>query len=136
MLLVWMLDWFITPSLRWQTNGFLMIYWPSLLPLKTYLKTPPQCSLTTEFWYVIFTVSNSEIIEIIVTGFKFIYAEICYFLIFFFLLQAVASLTAVTGLYLFSRRMVLPRRTKIAIGVLAAMAYTQVYFQTEMYETQ
>lgn len=39
---------------------------------------------------------------------------------------AVASLTAITGLYLFSRRMMLPRRTKIAIGLLAAMAYTQV----------
>ncbi|KAK5605041.1 Cytochrome c oxidase assembly protein cox15 [Crenichthys baileyi] len=38
----------------------------------------------------------------------------------------IGSLTAITGLYLFSRRMVLPRRTKIAISLLAAMAYTQV----------
>ncbi|XP_038152152.1 cytochrome c oxidase assembly protein COX15 homolog [Cyprinodon tularosa] len=39
---------------------------------------------------------------------------------------AIGSLTAITGLYLFSRRMLLPRRAKIAIGLLAAMAYTQV----------
>uniref|UniRef100_A0A3Q2U0P3 Cytochrome c oxidase assembly homolog 15 (yeast) n=1 Tax=Fundulus heteroclitus TaxID=8078 RepID=A0A3Q2U0P3_FUNHE len=39
---------------------------------------------------------------------------------------AIGSLTAITGLYLFSRRMMLPRRAKIAIGLLAAMAYTQV----------
>ncbi|XP_061802461.1 heme A synthase COX15 [Nerophis lumbriciformis] len=39
---------------------------------------------------------------------------------------AVTSLTAITGLYLFSRRMVLPRRAKIAISLLAAMAYGQV----------
>ncbi|XP_027862146.1 heme A synthase COX15 [Xiphophorus couchianus] len=38
----------------------------------------------------------------------------------------IGSLTAITGLYLFSRRMMLPRRAKIAIGLLAAMAYTQV----------
>ncbi|XP_042358321.1 cytochrome c oxidase assembly protein COX15 homolog [Plectropomus leopardus] len=39
---------------------------------------------------------------------------------------AISSLTAITGLYLFSRRMLLPRRAKIAISVLAAMAYGQV----------
>lgn len=39
---------------------------------------------------------------------------------------AISSLTAITGLYLFSRRMVLPRRARLAITLLAAMAYTQV----------
>ncbi|KAM7408748.1 hypothetical protein PAMA_002466 [Pampus argenteus] len=39
---------------------------------------------------------------------------------------AISSLTAITGLYLFSRKMVLPRRAKIAISLLAAMAYGQV----------
>lgn len=39
---------------------------------------------------------------------------------------AISSLTAITGLYLFSRRMILPRRAKIAIGLLTAMAYGQV----------
>uniref|UniRef100_A0A8C5GHK0 Cytochrome c oxidase assembly protein COX15 homolog n=1 Tax=Gouania willdenowi TaxID=441366 RepID=A0A8C5GHK0_GOUWI len=39
---------------------------------------------------------------------------------------AISSLTAITGLYMFSRRMRLPRRTKIAISLLAAMAYGQV----------
>ncbi|XP_073338581.1 heme A synthase COX15 [Pagrus major] len=39
---------------------------------------------------------------------------------------AMSSLTAITGLYLFSRRMVLPRRAKMAISLLAAMAYAQV----------
>lgn len=38
----------------------------------------------------------------------------------------ITSLTAITGLYLFSRRMMLPKRAKIAISLLAAMAYTQV----------
>uniref|UniRef100_A0A8C7X2W3 Cytochrome c oxidase assembly homolog 15 (yeast) n=1 Tax=Oryzias sinensis TaxID=183150 RepID=A0A8C7X2W3_9TELE len=38
----------------------------------------------------------------------------------------ISSLAAITGLYLFSRRMVLPRRAKIAISLLATMAYTQV----------
>uniref|UniRef100_A0A3Q3K7I4 Cytochrome c oxidase assembly homolog 15 (yeast) n=1 Tax=Monopterus albus TaxID=43700 RepID=A0A3Q3K7I4_MONAL len=38
----------------------------------------------------------------------------------------ISSLMAITGLYLFSRRMVLPRRAKIAISLLAAMAYGQV----------
>ncbi|KAI2657406.1 hypothetical protein H4Q32_008721 [Labeo rohita] len=38
----------------------------------------------------------------------------------------IASLTAITGLCLFSRRVHLPRRAKIAIGCLTAMAYTQV----------
>ncbi|XP_077351061.1 heme A synthase COX15 isoform X1 [Festucalex cinctus] len=41
-------------------------------------------------------------------------------------LQAISSLTAITGLYLFSRRMVLPRRAKLAISLLTAMAYGQV----------
>ncbi|KAM3606338.1 uncharacterized protein V6R79_014699 [Siganus canaliculatus] len=39
---------------------------------------------------------------------------------------AISSLTAITGLYMFSRRMMLPRRAKIAISLLAAMAYGQV----------
>lgn len=39
---------------------------------------------------------------------------------------AIGSLTAITGLYLFSRRVHLPRRAKIAIGCLTAMAYSQV----------
>lgn len=39
---------------------------------------------------------------------------------------AISSLTAITGLYLFSRRMLLPRRAKIAINLLTAMAYGQV----------
>ncbi|XP_056326541.1 cytochrome c oxidase assembly protein COX15 homolog [Danio aesculapii] len=38
----------------------------------------------------------------------------------------IGSLTAITGLYLFSRRMILPRRAKMAISCLTAMAYTQV----------
>lgn len=39
---------------------------------------------------------------------------------------AMSSLAAITGLYMFSRKMVLPRRAKIAISLLTAMAYTQV----------
>ncbi|XP_034537148.1 cytochrome c oxidase assembly protein COX15 homolog [Notolabrus celidotus] len=39
---------------------------------------------------------------------------------------AVSSLTAITGLYMFSRRMMLPKRAKIAISLLTAMAYGQV----------
>ncbi|KAM6922694.1 heme A synthase COX15 [Lycodopsis pacificus] len=39
---------------------------------------------------------------------------------------AISSLTAITGLYLFSRRMMLPRRAKMAISLLTAMAYGQV----------
>lgn len=39
---------------------------------------------------------------------------------------AISSLTAITGLYMFSRKMVLPRRAKIAISLLTAMAYSQV----------
>ncbi|XP_038847625.1 cytochrome c oxidase assembly protein COX15 homolog [Salvelinus namaycush] len=39
---------------------------------------------------------------------------------------AISSLTAITGLYMFSRRMMLPRRVKIAISCLTAMAYAQV----------
>ncbi|XP_067276986.1 cytochrome c oxidase assembly protein COX15 homolog isoform X1 [Pseudorasbora parva] len=38
----------------------------------------------------------------------------------------ISSLTAITGLYLYSRRTHLPRRAKVAIGCLTAMAYTQV----------
>ncbi|XP_028844453.1 heme A synthase COX15 isoform X1 [Denticeps clupeoides] len=38
----------------------------------------------------------------------------------------IGSLAAITGLYLFSRRMHLPKRARIAIGCLTAMAYTQV----------
>ncbi|XP_058507446.1 cytochrome c oxidase assembly protein COX15 homolog [Solea solea] len=38
----------------------------------------------------------------------------------------ISSVTAITGLYLFSRRMVLPRRAKVAISLLATMAYAQV----------
>ncbi|XP_026886720.2 cytochrome c oxidase assembly protein COX15 homolog [Electrophorus electricus] len=41
-------------------------------------------------------------------------------------LLGIGSLAAITSLYLFSRRMHLPRRAKIAIGCLTAMAYTQV----------
>ncbi|KAI3363193.1 hypothetical protein L3Q82_011826, partial [Scortum barcoo] len=39
---------------------------------------------------------------------------------------AISSLTAITGLYMFSRKMMLPRRAKIAISALTAMAYGQV----------
>uniref|UniRef100_A0A671YIQ0 Cytochrome c oxidase assembly homolog 15 (yeast) n=1 Tax=Sparus aurata TaxID=8175 RepID=A0A671YIQ0_SPAAU len=39
---------------------------------------------------------------------------------------AISSLTAITGLYLFSRRMVLPRRARMAINLLTTMAYAQV----------
>ncbi|XP_031435448.1 cytochrome c oxidase assembly protein COX15 homolog [Clupea harengus] len=39
---------------------------------------------------------------------------------------AVSSLAAITGLYFYSRRVHLPRRAKIAISCLTAMAYTQV----------
>ncbi|KAM4607325.1 heme A synthase COX15 isoform 2-T2 [Polymixia lowei] len=39
---------------------------------------------------------------------------------------AISSLTAITGLYLFSRRVALPRRAKIAISLLTAAAYGQV----------
>ncbi|KAG7314074.1 hypothetical protein KOW79_022570 [Hemibagrus wyckioides] len=38
----------------------------------------------------------------------------------------ISSLAAITGLYIFSRRMQLPRRAKMAISCLTAMAYTQV----------
>ncbi|XP_034041620.1 cytochrome c oxidase assembly protein COX15 homolog isoform X2 [Thalassophryne amazonica] len=38
----------------------------------------------------------------------------------------VTSLAAITGLYLYSRRMILPSRAKIAISLLAAVAYGQV----------
>lgn len=39
---------------------------------------------------------------------------------------AIGSLAAISSLYLFSRRLHLPRRAKIAISCLTAMAYTQV----------
>ncbi|XP_053533709.1 cytochrome c oxidase assembly protein COX15 homolog isoform X2 [Ictalurus punctatus] len=38
----------------------------------------------------------------------------------------IGSLAAITSLFLFSRRMQLPRRAKLAISCLTAMAYTQV----------
>ncbi|KAL4641038.1 hypothetical protein GN956_G11339 [Arapaima gigas] len=38
----------------------------------------------------------------------------------------ITTVAAITGLYMFSRRMMLPRRVKIALGCLLAMAYTQV----------
>ncbi|KAK2921895.1 cytochrome c oxidase assembly protein COX15 homolog isoform X1 [Channa argus] len=41
-------------------------------------------------------------------------------------IMGISSLAAITGLYLFSRRMLLPRRAKIALSLLAAMAYGQV----------
>lgn len=44
--------------------------------------------------------------------------------------QGISSLAAITGLYMFSRRMILPRRAKIAIGLLTAMAYGQVSNQS------
>lgn len=44
--------------------------------------------------------------------------------------QAMSSLAAITGLYMFSRKMVLPRRAKLAISLLTAMAYTQVSCQS------
>ncbi|XP_003964121.1 heme A synthase COX15 [Takifugu rubripes] len=37
-----------------------------------------------------------------------------------------SALAAITGLYLFSRKMVLPRRAKLAISLLTSMAYLQV----------
>uniref|UniRef100_A0A8C5FMR1 Cytochrome c oxidase assembly homolog 15 (yeast) n=1 Tax=Gadus morhua TaxID=8049 RepID=A0A8C5FMR1_GADMO len=39
---------------------------------------------------------------------------------------AVSSLTAITGLYVYSRRVALPRRARVAISLLTAMAYSQV----------
>ncbi|XP_010862282.1 cytochrome c oxidase assembly protein COX15 homolog isoform X2 [Esox lucius] len=39
---------------------------------------------------------------------------------------AISTLMAITGLYMFTRRMMLPRRAKMAISCLTAMAYTQV----------
>lgn len=38
----------------------------------------------------------------------------------------ISSLAAITGLYLFSRKMVIPKRAKVAISLLIAMAYAQV----------
>uniref|UniRef100_A0A8B9JPK4 Cytochrome c oxidase assembly homolog 15 (yeast) n=1 Tax=Astyanax mexicanus TaxID=7994 RepID=A0A8B9JPK4_ASTMX len=43
-----------------------------------------------------------------------------------YITPAIGSLAAISGLYLFSRRLHLPRRAKIAITCLTAMAYTQV----------
>lgn len=40
--------------------------------------------------------------------------------------QGTSALAAITGLYLFSRKMVLPRRAKLAISLLTSMAYLQV----------
>lgn len=41
-------------------------------------------------------------------------------------LQGITSVTAVTVLYFLSRRIPLPRRTKMAAATLLALAYTQV----------
>lgn len=41
-------------------------------------------------------------------------------------LQGITSITAITGLYFLSRRVPLPRRTRVAVGTLLALAYTQV----------
>lgn len=41
-------------------------------------------------------------------------------------LQGVTSVAAITALYFLSRRIPLPRRTKIAAVTLLALAYTQV----------
>lgn len=110
-----MLGWFITPSQRWENAGSLTICSPSLQPLKTFLKIQQLCSLTTGFWYV----KVSEEYNLVEGR----YLEFnCNFLFF----QGISSLTAITGLYLFSRRMLLPRRAKVAISLLTAMAYTQV----------
>lgn len=38
----------------------------------------------------------------------------------------ISSLAAITGLYHFSRKMVIPKRAKVAISLLTAMAYAQV----------
>lgn len=46
-----------------------------------------------------------------------------------------SSLAAITGLYMFSRKMVLPRRAKIAISLLTAMAYSQVSCQSSKKHT-
>lgn len=43
--------------------------------------------------------------------------------------QGTSALAAITGLYLFSRKMVLPRRAKLAISLLTSMAYLQVRWQ-------
>lgn len=40
-------------------------------------------------------------------------------------LQGITSITAITGLYFLSRRVPLPRRTRVAVGTLLALAYTQ-----------
>nr|XP_036857128.1 cytochrome c oxidase assembly protein COX15 homolog isoform X2 [Manis javanica] len=37
----------------------------------------------------------------------------------------ITSITAITGLYFLSRRVPLPRRTRVAVGTLLALAYTQ-----------
>lgn len=43
--------------------------------------------------------------------------------------QGTSALAAITGLYLFSRKMVLPRRAKLAISLLTSTAYLQVRWQ-------
>lgn len=40
--------------------------------------------------------------------------------------QGTSALAAITGLYLFSRKLVLPRRARLAISLLTSMAYLQV----------
>ncbi|CAL1578017.1 unnamed protein product [Knipowitschia caucasica] len=39
---------------------------------------------------------------------------------------AISTLAAITGLYMFSRKVILPKRAKVAISLLTAMAYGQV----------
>lgn len=113
-----------TPSQRWESDGSPMIYWHFLLPWKTSLKTPQQCSLTTESWQV--SPLRERKNQWLVTYNKIIGSSTFFLL----LLQAMSSLAAITGLYMFSRKMVLPRRAKIAISLLTAMAYTQVSDQS------
>lgn len=137
LLLVWMLGLFITPSLRWQIDGFLMICWSSLRPSRISSKIPPLCNLIIEFWYAIIAKKCWHFIGFILikhniskfyNSFRLMCNEmlICTPQDVFFFSQGITSLTAITGLYLFSRRMMLPKRAKIAISLLAAMAYTQV----------
>lgn len=112
-----------TPSQRWESDGSPMICWHFLLHWRTSLKTPQLCSLTTESWQVSPPAERRN--QWLVTYFKITGSSTC-----ILLLQAMSSLAAITGLYMFSRKMVLPRRAKIAISLLTAMAYTQVSDQS------
>lgn len=69
------------------------------------------------------TLDNISLFEFILF-FQFNVLVIDY--VFFFLSQGISSLAAITGLYLFSRKMVIPKRAKVAISLLTAMAYAQV----------